>query len=192
MDEVIKKNGIMMIGYGGLIKVHREKDFVDQATGKYIDDDFDMLVSLDTVSLVATMEPELYERLGWTMRAFVDKQGYFALMQMMASCGHTPIASATKVESSEPAIELYPLAASLDGPDGSPVVKEIWQCNSFAASMILPPKHIDFQSGGSSRLLHLQTPKESFDFLECIYGNWTVPSSKHAAQHVPCGLSTKT
>ena len=65
MERVSEVNGTitMMIAYGELIHFHREKDFVNKTTGQYIDDDFDMFASIDTVKLVELLEPELFERL---------------------------------------------------------------------------------------------------------------------------------
>ena len=186
MDEANKKNGILMIAYGELIHVHREKDFVHKENGTYIDDDFDMLVSVDTVSLLGTLEPELFKRFGWTMRAFLNSQGYLVFIQIMQSCGHTPIARAGKVKSSEPVMEIYPLARSIDSPDGSSILKDLWAGNLFTESMIFPPNHISFESAATSRPLHLQIPNKPFDFLECMYGNWTVPSSQHGPPNSHC------
>ena len=89
---------------------------------------------------------------------------------------------------------MYPLARSTDrGPAGTassiPVVKDLWMGGTFSVSMMLPPQHISFKSSAAaakSRPLQLQIPSKSFDFLECIYGNWKVPSSKHAAMVPQC------
>ena len=179
MDEVNKENMTMMIAYGELIHLYREGDFVKKGTGRYIDDDFDTFASLSTVSLLGTLEPELFERFGWTIRVFLHPQEYVVFIQIMASCGHTPVESPKKVISSEPAIEVYPLARSKP-IGGRSVVKDLWQGTIYSESIIFPSQHFGFDSAATNRTLNLQVPNKVFELLTCLYGNWMVPSSKHA------------
>ena len=114
-----------------------------------------MLVSVDTVKLVALLEPELFKRFGWTMRVFVNEHGYVTFTQMMMSYGHIPLETVGKPKSNERAIEIYLLSRSIDrGPSGPvsniPVVKDLWMGGSFAESMMLPPNRISFKSAATS------------------------------------------
>ena len=100
-------------------------------------------------------------------------------IQIMASCGHTPVESPKKVISSEPAIEVYPLARSKP-IGGRSVVKDLWQGAIFSESIIFPSQHFGFDSAATNRTLDLQVPNKVFELLTCLYGNWMVPSSNHA------------
>ena len=90
MDAVNEDiNSTIMVAYGELIHLKREGDFVN-ATGKYFDDDIDMLISLDTLVHVAKLEPDLFDKFGWSMRLCIsrDNNNYVVLSQLVASCGH--------------------------------------------------------------------------------------------------------
>ena len=50
------KSSTLMIAYGGLIHIHREKEFVSKTTGQYIDDDVDLWASLETLVRVGRLE----------------------------------------------------------------------------------------------------------------------------------------
>ena len=107
-----------MVTYGELIHMHREGDFVNSKTGKYLDDDFDMLASLETTVYVAKLENELFTKQGWSMRVFVNYSGYVVFMQMMAVCGHKFSPRMNKIRSTYPGIDVYPLAI-VDNGDGT-------------------------------------------------------------------------
>jgi len=190
MDELNKRHLILMMGYGGLIHLHREKDFVDSTTGRYIDDDIDTWATLETVAFIGALEEELFNNFGWSMRAFVTGTGYVMFIQMMATCGHVPIATADKCRSSQPAIEVYPLPI-VDMGDGTRIVKDLWQASQFAETLIYPPKCITLQSSGRKDPIHLQVPRESIKLLNCLYGNWNVKSSTHAAMARVCKDDTE-
>jgi hypothetical protein len=188
MDEVNEHDETMMIAYGGLIHLLREKDFVNKHTGKYIDDDIDTFASIDTVRFLGNLEPELFAKFGWTTRVFLDDMGYVVFMQILASCRHTPTEKACKVRAAEPPIEVYPLAQSIPSKDGKPMVKDIWQVLSYPASMMFPSQQIRFESAAApNRPLHLQIPNKSHDLLEGLYGDWMTPSSAHALRGVAFG-----
>jgi hypothetical protein len=178
MDEVNEKNGTLMIAYGELIHIHREKDFVDKTNGKYIDDDIDMWAPLETIVHVGELEPKLFSWFGWTIRAFINSEKYVVLLQIMASCGHIPDLRGDKVNLSLPAIEIYPL--TVIPKNGSRIAKDLWQNCQFSESMIYPPEHIHFNSTGTSHMLHLHLPHKALDVMTCLYGNWTIPSRAHA------------
>jgi len=179
MDELNKRHLILMIGYGELIHVHREKDFVNSTTGNYIDDDIDTWATLETVAYIGAVEEELFSKFGWSMRAFVTGTNQVIFIQMMATCGHVPVNAARKCRSSQPAIEVYPLPI-VDMSDGIRIIKDIWQGSKFAETLIYPPKCITFQSSGRKDPIHLQIPREAIKILNCLYGQWNVKSSKHA------------
>lgn len=178
MDKVNDNNGNLMIAYGELIHIHREKDFVNKTTGKYIDDDIDTWASLETVVFIAQLEEELFSLFGWSMRVFINADKYTVFLQIMATCGHIPSARASKVSSSQPAIELYPI--SIVQINGDRIVKDLWQGSKIPESMVYPVQRIDVISAGTSYPLHLQLPHKSLSILDCLYGNWMIPSGKHA------------
>lgn len=184
MGKVNAKNGTLMIAYGELIHIHREKDFVNKTTGKYIDDDIDTWASLETVLHLGRLEPELFSRFGWTVRAFVNADKYVVFMQMMASCGHRVENRPAKVQSSQPAVEIYPLPVV--PVDGARMAKDLWQGDMFPEAMVYPPQRIHFNSSGTSHLLQLQLPREVLSIMECLYGNWTIPSKRHAGTNKIC------
>mmetsp|Transcript_2912 Transcript_2912/g.4447 ORF Transcript_2912/g.4447 Transcript_2912/m.4447 type:complete len:345 (+) Transcript_2912:196-1230(+) len=185
MDEVNARNHTLMLAYGDLIHFHREKDFMNKTTGKYFDeDDLDLWASLETVSHVEQLEPALFRRFGWTMRAFVNGDNYIQFLQMMSTCGHTPINEASKVQSNQPSIEIYPIAVI--PINGSLIARDLWQLSDFPESMIYPRRHISFNSTGASRTLHLQLPNKDLEIMACLYGNWTKPSTDHARMVNKC------
>jgi len=190
MDELNKRHLILMIAYGELIHVHREKDFVDSTTGRYIDDDIDTWASFETVAFIGALEEELFNNFGWSMRAFVTGTDDVMFIQMMATCGHVPIAAANKCISSQPAIEVYPLPI-VDMGDGTRIIKDLWQASQFAETLIYPPKCITFQSSARKDPIHLQVPRESIKLLNCLYGNWKVKSSRHASMAHVCKDDTE-
>lgn len=184
MDKINAKNGTLMIQAGGLIHIHREKEFISKKTGKYIDDDIDLWASLETVVHIGQLEPELFSRFGWTIRAWINSDDYLVFMNIIASCEHTPKAIPNFIKSSQPGIEIYPLAVI--AINGTPIVKDLWQGTQLPESMVFPPQHIRFNSTGASEPLHLQLPHKALDVLACMYGNWTVPSKEHAEVAILC------
>ena len=185
MDEVNKENMTMMIAYGELIHLFREGDFVKKESGHYIDDDIDTFASLKTISFLETLEPELFQQFGWSIKVKKNQKEYVVFMQIMASCGHTPVEEMTKIHDFEPAIEIYPLAHSKP-VDGRSVVKDLWMGNTYSESIIYPLQHFDFDSAATNRTLNLQLPNKVSELLFCLYGNWMVPSSKHTRANNKC------
>lgn len=186
MKKVNERSSVLMLAYGGLIHYHREKDFINSETGEYIDDDFDFWTSLETLSLLNELEPELFEQFGFTMRFFVNSDGYTLFGQILAACGLN--LSAAKVKSDQPGIDLYPLIVKDDD-----TIVDIWQGNEFQSRFMYPPKHVLFEStspdktgGLKSVLLNLQLPPNEFDIMTCLYGDWTVPSEAHASEILSC------
>ena len=191
MGEVNKANGTMMVAYGELIHLYREKDFVvheegvsvsDRRSYSYMDDDFDTFASIGTVTFLGSLEQELFNQFGWTMRVLISGQ-YLRFMQIFASCGHALEYGPRKIKSDEPAIEVYPLApinpVEKDGKMIS-VVKDLWPGGVYSESMIFPSHHISFNTAALSHPLMLQVPNKPFDFLTCVYGEWGKKSPLHA------------
>ena len=151
---------------------------VDKETGKWVDDDIDLWASLETVVHVGQLEPELFRKFGWTLRVFANQEGYIVLMQLMATCGHTVKRSADKImDAAEPALELYPIAVNSEGE-----AQDLWQNTRMPESMIFPPKRITVPA----KFQHLQEPREAVKILACIYGDWTVKSTKHSGLNRRC------
>lgn len=190
MDEMNTRNATLMLGYGNLIRVHREKEFIDTKNGKYLDDDFDLMAPPQSFVHIGTLEEELFDRYGWTMRAFCNNDDYVVFLQIFATCGHNFSLTRLKITSSVPAFDVCPLA-KMAPANGVPLVKDLWGGTVFPESMVYPPRHIDFNSSGTSHILHLQLPNEVFDVMGCIYGNWTIPSGKHAGVNNKCQSYTK-
>ena len=94
-----------MVAYGGLIHMHRERDFVNRTTGALLDNDIDTWASPKTLAHVATLETHLFVMFGWTIRRFLH-EGFVVLVQCVASCGHTSIFVKGKAKPSQPAIEM--------------------------------------------------------------------------------------
>ena len=181
IEEVVNGNiGTFIVAYGALIHIKREKDFVHPNIGKFVDDSIDVLATMGTISLVGTLEPQLFKQFGWTIRVRVNPEGYVVMMEMMVSCGHMPRKKAGPIRGDQPAIELYPVGRSIISPGGNPAAKDIWEDDSFEETMLFPPQHICFKSTASPHSLQLQIPNKPFDFLECMYGNWRVPLRKHS------------
>lgn len=183
----------MTVAHGGLIRVHREKEFVNKTTGEYIDDDIDLRATPETIVHAGQIEEQLFHEFGWSMRVFVngndDAEKFVVFAQIFSLCGHKIITRPGKIKTGlEPAIELYPIVIVRgNGESGPRVVKGLWQSDYFAPeSLILPSKQVDFESIGSKKTMQLQLPNKEFHILECLYGNWTVPSNKHAGYLTRC------
>ena len=183
-SEMKERNDTLMMAYGNLIHIHREKDLVNNATGKLYDDDIDMWLPLHTFAHMASVvEPELFRLFGWTMRVFVSKgDKYVILGQLLSSCGHKVSSKAGKAYSTEPAIELYPIASYADDEQNA-TLKDLWSGYQFQQSMMFPGQRISFKTTGFSRPLQLQLPSKPLSVLRCLYGKWEVPSSKKRAKH---------
>lgn len=183
-NEVQLRKGALVVAYGSLLHVFRERHFIDNH-GTYHDDDIDMWASAATARFVLQLEPELFRLFGWTMRSFISAEGYVIFLQMMPSCGHEPVAAPSKVESAEPAIELYLL--SVVQKNGVSVAKDLWNGSNFSKSMIYPTTTVKLPlTGGYS--FELQVPGRSLDLLDCMYGNWSAPSSLHAELNKFCKI----
>jgi len=183
MNKVNKRNKVLMIGYGQLIHLHREKDFMNKTTLDYFDDDFDLWATFDTIAYIGgELEQELFEKFGWSMRLFINSDGYLVLMQIIAMCGHTPVRAPTKAWSKYPAIELNPLPIVTISKENTTkrVTKDLWDGSIFDISLMYPPKCINLYSVGRKKPIPLQIPHKSVKLLNCLYGDWTVKSSNHA------------
>jgi len=185
MKQVIENNGCLMLAYGELIHIHREKDFVNKR-GEFIDDDIDLWASPGTVAHVATLERQLNSKFGWTMRCFIH-DGKVVLVQIVATCGHTSF-NRGKSKSSQPGIEVYPMfTIPRQGNETEyDVVKDIWQSNQFQEPLMFPVKEMTLKSRGMKEPLDLQIPNLPLHLMECMYGNWKVPSSEHAGSKKVC------
>lgn len=186
---VNEHNTLLMIAYGELIHLNREKDLVDNTTKKYFDDDIDTFGSPSTIFLIARLEEELFLLFGWTARMFVNGDGYVIFMQMMATCQHQPQRKATKVKADKPAIEIYPLSLVVNSA-GDYMYKDLWQNIQFEDIVMYPPACLNLDSAGTAYPLRLQVPRESNAVLTCLYGNWRVPSSKHVLTNLICRNTT--
>jgi len=184
MDKINEKKSLSIIAYGNLIHVHREKDFINKTTGDYIDDDVDLWVSFQTAKVIAELEKELFSLFRWTVRSFVNADNYVVFVQTMAACGHQPSTIAGKIKSSKPAIEMYLLP--LVKVNSTYFFKDLWHGAEFTVNMIYPPKRIDLVSSGTTQPLHLQVPRDSFGIMECLYGNWRIPSKEHVKRYQDC------
>ena len=183
MNKVNKRNKVLMMGYGQLIHLHREKDFMDKTTLDYFDDDFDLWATFDTIAYIGgELEQELFEKFGWSMRLFINSDGYLVLMQMMAMCGHKPVRAPTKAWSDYPAIELNPLTIVTISKENTTkrVTKDLWDGSIFDISLMYPPKCVNLYSVGREKPIPLQIPHKSVKILNCLYGDWTVKSINHA------------
>ena len=181
MDRVNGINGCLMIAYGELIHLHREGDFVDVATGSYYDDDIDTWATVDTIVHIASLELEMFRRFGWTIRFFVLPNGYVTFAQIVSACGHAVTLKPGKAVADHPCIELYPI---VNTPDGR--VRDLWQGYSYSENKIFPLQKKSLVSAGSPHTLELQLPSQPTQLLECLYGNWKVPSGMHARMGRKC------
>mmetsp|Transcript_6565 Transcript_6565/g.14545 ORF Transcript_6565/g.14545 Transcript_6565/m.14545 type:complete len:430 (+) Transcript_6565:741-2030(+) len=195
MDKVHEVNGMLMLAYGDLIHIHREKDFVDKETGQYIDDDIDSMVNLETFSYIAGLERELFLNFGWSIRIHQLDDKYALQGQIFATCGHVITHKRSKATSVEPTIEIYPIVTI---PTNDPIielyrgsviqnpqrhtyriVRDIWQGTLFPEEMMFPPQHFALDSSTGLEL-DLQIPAQALTVMDCLYGEWRVPSSRRA------------
>lgn len=185
MDEMQSKKLLLVLAYGELIHFHRERDFVESTTGRYLDDDIDLWAYPDAVMDVIRRESDMFKSFGWTARVFVLGE-YIVFLQLTAVCGHTPKGEIAKAESQEPGIELYPL--SRFHFNGTSFLKDLWQDARFPETMISPPVLSSLVSSAFSGMLRVQLPNKASEVMTCIYGDWTGFSSKHAAGGERCGV----
>mmetsp|Transcript_906 Transcript_906/g.1945 ORF Transcript_906/g.1945 Transcript_906/m.1945 type:complete len:408 (+) Transcript_906:177-1400(+) len=225
-NQVNDNKGCLMVAYGELIHLHREKDFVNSETMQFFDDDIDLWASLDSVSQIALLEPVLFESFGWTarpivterevfhpfgwplLRAAVEYDRYVVLVQVTSVCGLTATETTGKLFSSEPTIDVYPIVTIPAKEERNSIFKawlkllfrgnvfnngetlnkvmDLWQGNQFSESLFFPRKDVIFNSVGTSHALQLQFPNQPIRLMECLYGNWTVPSSEHAGEALDC------
>eukprot|EP00546_Thalassionema_frauenfeldii_P005449 CAMPEP_0178924060 /NCGR_PEP_ID=MMETSP0786-20121207/17109_1 /TAXON_ID=186022 /ORGANISM="Thalassionema frauenfeldii, Strain CCMP 1798" /LENGTH=247 /DNA_ID=CAMNT_0020598713 /DNA_START=250 /DNA_END=993 /DNA_ORIENTATION=+ len=190
MAQVNAKNNTLMIGYGGLIHIHREKSFVKKS-GRFFDDDIDLWSSYDTLEQINQLEPELYHRFGFTIRFFVNKSGFVTLAQLAPVCDINIMdRTANKGMIGKPRLEVYLL--EVIPVNNSRWAKVLWQGSMFPESYLYPPKHLEFQTLASSDMtakkikLNLQLPPGDLQVLSCLYGNWIIPSAKHAEKSDKC------
>ncbi|KAL7546949.1 hypothetical protein ACHAWF_010273 [Thalassiosira exigua] len=182
--EVDRNAGRLMLAYGSLIHLHREGDLVNKTTGKLLDDDIDLWVSLDTLVLIASsLEPDLFRKFGWSMRFMISDSTFgthVGLGQLISCCGHTVAEGPNKYKTlgKEPAMETYPIVSMKEG--GRDVVKDLWTGILFPKSMVLPGKGTVLNSAGFPRPLPMRIPNGCHDLLRCLYGSWEVPSNVHA------------
>ena len=179
-----RKGGRIAIAYGALIHIHREKDLINNRTGKWFDDDIDTWVSVESFSLIASMEHDLFRLFGWTMRIFITNNvdgEYAVFAQLFSSCGHNFSRKVGKARASEPAIELYPIVSVPH--KGQNIVKDLWSGFEFPESMIFPWQQISFNSTGISHPLLLHLPNMPVGILRCLYGNWELPSNHREKRH---------
>lgn len=186
LDESQEKYPLL-IAYGEMIHLFREGDFIHD-DGSYIDDDLDTWAIPETVVFLANLEDVLFEKFGWTMRLFSPNTDVVNFVQIMESCGHQPRNAVTKVtDTKEPAIELYPLVPA-KGDDS--VLVDSWQGTRFAKDLVLPAQDYEFESKALDKKPITVKLAQKYDkILKCLYGDWTVPSSKHADHGVLCTSS---
>ena len=194
MNSVNARGHTLMVAYGELIHLYREGDFVNNATQQYFDDDIDLYATLDTIAYVGVeLEKDLFKKFGWFMRYFVskDENKYVLFAQAVASCGHEVSHTPHKAISHYPVIEFYPLvtvpgAASNTGGKMDNAVRDLWHGTKYPESMLFPPRSITLASSGVSQPLELQLPNKPEEILACLYGDYRVPSRKHAKANLNC------
>jgi len=190
MDEVnARPDSFLIVMYGQLLHLSREGDFVNNATGRFFDDDIDTMVSAKTFAHVASLEGELFRKFGWTIRAFVSRdKKYLIFAQMVSSCGHAIGYQPAKASATEPGVEIYIVATIPDNYGGVNVsiVKDLWQGTIFHDFQVFPVQRKTLNSTGTSYPIHLQLPNRVDLILECLYGNWKVYSSNHAGGAKNC------
>jgi len=177
MDQTNSRNETMMITYGGLIHVLREREFVFP-NGAYIDDDFDTWVTPTNFRNIVNLEPVVWQKFGWTLRIYQNCNSHTIFGQLVSACGHMYQERPSKAKQDHPAIELY-ILQELTNTSG--IVRDLWQGGgNIPKQLIYPQQHLPFSSSGTNATLNIQIPRYSEEILTCIYGNWSVPSSKHA------------
>mmetsp|Transcript_38009 Transcript_38009/g.80067 ORF Transcript_38009/g.80067 Transcript_38009/m.80067 type:complete len:332 (-) Transcript_38009:215-1210(-) len=207
VNEVNARNGTLILTYGGLLHVCREKSLVNPDTGEFWDDDIDMWANLETAEIILSLENVLYEMFGWTIRCHAIGP-YAVFMQLFSACQYDVVQGKRKAKmtGNTVSIEIYLIltvpmvptdsgfrhaAASSPGDNdghGEDQGEKVWDTfsrRSLPTSMVYPTQHINLQWSGKSseEPLHLQLPNDSGGLLYCVYGNWLVPSSKQRVFH---------
>ena len=173
----------VMIAYGGLIHVRREEDFVNKTSGKYFDDDIDIWVNHNAMRRLVQLEPILFNKFGWTVRLYTFGS-YIVFAQIVAMCGHAPVAKVMKVRENEPAIDVYPLSEVYK--DNTIFLKDLWQGTIFSESMIYPTTPHELVSHIATQPVMMQLPAKDKEILSCVYGDWKARSRKHARTSLKC------
>jgi len=192
MDKINSQKETLMLFYGELIHILREKEFVD-SDGRYLDDDFDAWVTASTYQLIVDeLEPMLWERLGWSLRVFYSyNKSAVPFGQILPHCGHNYFPMADKAMQKFPAIELY-VTQAIEGRRARTIVRDNWMGISFFQNWIFPTQIVSFTSLGFNGTLNLQIPAEPDKVLTCLYGNWTQKSRGHAYPGKSCVRERKT
>jgi len=198
MDQVNSRNLTMMIGYGELIHLLREKALI-HSDGTYYDDDFDTWVTPSSFETILKLEPYLWNNFGWSIRVFFrcsegtkDKQerhktNIAIFAQILPVCGHQYKAVMEKAVAKYPAIEMYVLQSI--GHEQEGILHENWQGELFPEGWLLPAKPFPFDMPGFNKTLNLQIPAQSEKLLDCMYGNWHVYSTEHHDKGENCTSS---
>jgi hypothetical protein len=184
-NEANSRNKSLIMTYGALIHIFREKDFF--GTESYLDDDIDMLATPETIEFLLDLEPVLWHSFGWSSRCFLQCDEII-FVQIFPACNHNFQLRVSKITSGtsglfkkrEPALELYPLLLARDE-----FLEDYWNGISYSERLIFPSEHLKFDASfePSSAVkvpMELQIPREALAVLNCVYGNWKVFSSQHA------------
>uniref|UniRef100_A0A7S2K8T9 Uncharacterized protein n=1 Tax=Skeletonema marinoi TaxID=267567 RepID=A0A7S2K8T9_9STRA len=198
MDQVNSRNLTMMIAYGELIHLLREKALI-HSDGTYYDDDFDTWVTPSSFETILKLEPYLWNNFGWSIRVFFrcseaegteeerHKTNIAIFAQILPVCGHQYKAVMNKTVAKYPAIEMYVLQSI--GHEQEGILHENWQGELFSESWLLPAKPFPFDMPGFNKTLNLQIPAQSEKLLDCMYGNWHVYSTEHHDRGTNCTSS---
>jgi len=186
LEELSKRVGTLLMAYGSLIHINREKDLVN-SDGEYLDDDIDLWASASAMYGITQIEPELFTEFGWSFRTILGGDGYIQLMQLLSVCGHEPSKQISKVNpgSGEPSLEVYQLNV-MTRPNVKRLIKDMWQGTQLLEADVYPSKQVVLNSTKFSQPLRLQVPNEPLKVLSCLYGNWTIPSTAHASMRNKC------
>jgi len=176
MDQVNSRNLTMMIAYGELIHLLREKALI-HSDGTYYDDDFDTWVTPSSFETILKLEPYLWNNFGWSIRVFFrcsegteeerHKTNIAIFAQILPVCGHQYKAVMEKAVAKYPAIEMYVLQSI--GHEQEGILHENWQGELFSESWLLPAKPFPFDMPGFNKTLNLQIPAQPEKLLDCLY-----------------------
>jgi len=202
MDQVNSRNLTMMIAYGELIHLLREKALI-RSDGTYYDDDFDTWVTPSSLETILKLEPDLWNNFGWSIRVFLrcsdgtkvklgrHKTNIAIFAQILPVCGHkyhnNEMMAMEKPVAKYPAIEMYVLQSI--GHEQEGILRENWQGDFFSENWLLPAKPFPFDMPGFNKTLNLQIPAQSEKLLDCMYGNWHVYSTEHHDKGENCTSS---
>ena len=115
--------------------------------------------------------------------------------QIIPVCGHqyeTRLGKVKVVKDGQqyPAIELYVLKKHLWSRNHGWKLLDVLTGNSFPLSWLVPARPHPFEvvtpDSKWSTTLNLQLPAQPEKILDCLYGNWHVPSSKHTRVSQEC------